>query len=220
MADEGDDEFLIYDPGAIQKLQADRTYFKRAIAQFYVKVAETFGCNIVLSDRRIGEAHDFWMDDVERVLEHDVPEATIALDHFKHAAHLAFWLRRHIPINDVVFRKDRLVAGDSTGGEPSGPTKAQVQFMSYGNELCALYVGFYICLAYEVCAMAKRDSKKGQTTVVSDGIGVKRLPPHFQAEYPKLLKHKPVSPHALYMLYRSLFDTLEWEGNKRKRPAA
>lgn len=220
MADDGDDDFLIFDPGAIQKLQADRDFFKRAIAQFYIRVAETHGCNVVLSDRRIGEAYDFWMDDVERVLGNDVPDDTVALDHFKHAAHLAFWLRRHIPINDVAFRAEMQVVEHTVSGERRIPTKAQVEFATYGNELCALLVGFYICLAYEVCAMAKRDPKKGATTVVSDGIGVKRLPSHFQAEFPRLLKHKPVSPHALYMLYRSLFDTLEWEGNKRKRSAA
>ena len=220
MSDEDDDEFLLFDPGAIEKLKRDRSYFKRAMAQFYVNVAETFGCNITLSDRRIGEAYDFWMEDVERVLERDVPPGTTALDHFKNAAHLAFWLRRHIPINDITFRKDKLIVTHSAQGERADPTQAQVQFMSYGNELCALFVGFYICLAYEVCAMAERDTRRGKTTVVSDAIGVRRLPPHFQAEYPRLLKHKPMSPHALYMLYRSLFDTLEWEGNKRKRSAA
>ena len=59
--------------------------------------------------------------------------------------------------------------------------------------------------------MSKRQEKTGNMQVISDAIFVQEMPKHLLTEYPRLLKHKNVSPHGLYMLYRSLFDTLKWE---------
>lgn len=96
-----------------------------------------------------------------------------------------------------------------------------MRFYRYGDELCALFVGFYRCLAVETLAMTGRmTSEDGAVTVVSDAVGVRKMPKHLISEYPKLLKHKNVSPYGLYMLYRSLFDTLERDVQARIRAVA
>jgi hypothetical protein len=213
-AQDDEDEFLLYDAAAVRRLQ-DRPFFLRAIEQFYHNLARTFGCRITVSERRIGEAHDLWQADVARTLAHDTDEDTTELDHFKNAAFIADWLRRRGPINDVEFLEESRVETTHGQGAETAPSSAQIQFYQYGAELCALYVGFYICLAYEVYAMAEREIDTSKTRVISDAVGVRAMPRHFQSEFPRLLKTKDVSAHALYMIYRSLFDTLEWEINGR-----
>jgi hypothetical protein len=202
VSDTGDDDhFMLYAPGSIPRLQ-DRAYFRRAIAQFYAMTAAIYGCSISLSDRRIGEAHDFWLADAERTLASATSDEVTELDHFKHAAFIAFWLRRLVPINDIYFSPPL--------EEGKAPEPKQIQFSRYGAEICALFAGFYICLSYETCAMADREEGE-PVSVISDATGVKRMPAHFQSEFPRLLKHKNVSPQAIYMLYRGLFDQLEWD---------
>ncbi len=198
-----DDEFLLFNPNIIPLLK-DREFFRRALSQFYILMAGTYGCTVTLSDRRLSEAHDFWLGDVLRTLHSGAADDTTDLDHFKHAAFIAFWLRRLIPINDVWFRPN--AANDAA--PPSGP---QVKFSRFGNEICALLAGFYICMTYETVAMAERETDTQDARVISDAVAVRELPPHFLSEYPKLLKHKVLSPHSMYMLYRSLFDSLTWE---------
>lgn len=211
-----DDEFLLYDAGVIDRL-CDRAFFHDAISQFYIRLAEKFGCNVDLSMRRLGEAHDYWQGDVERTLAMGTDHETTELDHFKHAAFIAFWLRRLVLINNIWFRpEDRhsAAAGDTA------PSPMQIQFYRFGNEICALFAGFYICLAYETYAMSKRREREGNMQVISDGVFVREMPSHLMSEYPKLLKHKNISPHALYMLYRSLFDNLQWTTESRAASAA
>lgn len=217
---EPDEEFLLYDANAINKLK-DRNFFRQAIAQFYLNVAETHGCIVTISDRRISEAYDFWIADLERSLHLGSDEKTVELDHFKHAGFIAFWLRRLVPINDIWFIEDERVAAVAGDEAATAPSAGQIRFYRYGNELCALFVGFYLCLAVETLAMTGRmTSEDGAVTVVSDAVGVRTMPKHFNSEYPKLLKHKNVSPHGLYMLYRSLFDSLEWDVQARIKAVA
>lgn len=202
----GDDDFLLYDAGVIERL-FERGFFREAIAQFYIGTAREFGCNIDLSERRIGDAHDYWLGDVERTLTSSTDDETTELDHFKHGAFIAFWLRRLVIINDIWFRPEdhaTSIAGESV------PSVAQIQFYRFGNEICALYAGFFICLAYETYAKTERLRQGDVTRVITDATYVQAIPDTIRNEYPKLLKHKNVSPHALYMLYRSLFDTLQW----------
>ena len=203
------DDFLLYDPNAIRNLK-DRASFIEIIGQFYVKTAEAFGCSVSVSSRRLGEAYDFWIGDEARALHFGTEVETTELDHFKHAAFIAFWLRRLIPISDIWFDRDDRVAAIAGDADSTAPSEAQIRFYRVGNELTALLVGFYICLGVETLQMTQRITRAGNTRVISDATGVRQIPGHFLTEYPKLMKHKNVSPHALYMVYRSLFDTLEW----------
>lgn len=208
-----EDEFLLFESGVIEKIKV-RPVFQKAIVQFIQRTAEVFGCHVTLSARRLDEAHDFWIGDVKRTLNTATTEDTTELDHFKHAAFIAFWLRRLVPINDIYFLNESRVPS-AAGADNTAPTDAQINFYRFGNELCALCVGFYICLAYETYAMAMREASDS-TPVIYDGVGVKALPSNFLWEYPGLLKHKNVSPHGMYMLYRSLFDRLDWDVGERR----
>lgn len=211
MSSEGgdDDVFLLYGPGIIHNLR-NRDFFLCAVSQFYLRMAATYGCRISVSNRRIGEAHDFWLWDVKCTLDHATDDQTIELDHFKHAAFIAHWLQRFLPINDIYY--------DPHPKADGAPSAAQIQFSRYGAELCALFAGFYICLGYETHSVAAQADPP--VSVISDAIGVKSLPPYFLSEYPKLLKQKSISPEALYMLFRSLFVQLEWEVAVRSSGAA
>lgn len=212
MSDTDDDGFLLYNPGVIELLK-DRDFFARAIAQFYALTAGQHGCSITLSDRRLKEAHAAWTHDCNHALQSETDKDTIALDHFKHSAFIAFWLRRSIPINDIFFVAEK----KAEGGVPS---VAQRRFAQYGNEIAALYAGFTVCLAYETAAMLEREEgEDGKPHIISDAIGVQSFPPYLQNEYPRILKHKSMSPHGMYMLFRSLFYQMQWAVKGRERAA-
>lgn len=212
MSGTDDDGFLLFNADIVPRLK-DREFFKRAFSQFCMLTANQYGCEVTISDRRMGEAYDFWIGDVERALQNGTDEETTELDHFKHAAFIAFWLRRLIPINDIWFQA-------TAGNDGCGASAPQVRFSRYGNEICALSAGFMICLSYELAAMEERETHGQKTQVISDAVAVKELPRHFLSEYPKLLKHKNLSPHSMYMLYRSLFDSLSWEAKGRAAAAS
>jgi len=208
----------VYDLFAVDVLDkmADRQWFSDCVADFYGRTAVQWGCNIDVSGRRLGEAHDFWRDDADRTLllgididARRAPEdygAISSLDDFKHAAMIAYWLRRLVPINTIRFVADetypRAVAESSVSTEQS-------HFSKYGNEMCALFVGFMLCLNHEMQAQeAKRKGGERAQYLAQRPTILReiRLPKRFVYEYPRLLKHKNISWHSVYMTYRSLFE--------------
>jgi hypothetical protein len=181
--------------------------------QFYQLMASRHGCYVTASDRRFADAHDYWIDDAERMLGQSHPD-TDTLDHFKHASIIAFWLRRLVPINDIYFGSETL-AVRAPGGRAklsqSHVTNHQAHFVQYGSERCALYAGFYICLSYEV-QRAETDKRGAENLVIlgKDPPRGSDLPAQFREEYPMLLKTKNMSAHGLYMMYCALFSDIRW----------
>ena len=200
MSEEGEEEkFWLYAPGVINLLE-DRDYFVRAISQFYFKIASQSGWLITISERRLWDAHDLWQTSAQAALDYDTDQYTKTLDHFKHAAFIAFWLQRSVTISEMVSPS----AGEAKPTTETTSAK-QIHFARYGNEICALYTGFLICLSYETNMVANKQK------VAPSDISLASMPGFLQSEYPRLMKHKEVSAHALYMVFRSLFETLEWE---------
>src|SRR5438874_2876380 len=126
---------------------------------------------------------------------------SVSLDHFKHASFIAFWLRRMLPINQsLVVSKYKSVPEDTDANDD------QKFFLRYGSELCALLIGFQICVFYEA-----GKTPQGAADLHPDRLqNLKnyRLPQQTIADFVMILKHKNISPHALYLLYKSLFTTL------------
>lgn len=176
--------------------------FISLIALNFNEIASRAGCTVILSKRRLIEAYDFWRADEKRTLSNGIESGTTELDHFKHGAFIAFWLRRMIPINETKILPQHANPLESM-------KKRQRFFLRYGNEICALLVGYQICLNYET---ARRFSgqygpKVRPITDRPELLRRSRLPQDLLANFAKVLKHKNMSPHSLYLLYRGLFKS-------------
>ena len=116
-------------------------------------------------------------------------------DHFKRAAHLAYWLRRCSPVIEV---------NEELTHDFKNVDKLREFYFRYGNEFVAFDVGYQLCLYFE----ANKEGAKHSLTdykLTSEYI-------HIVAHF---LKTKNVSPHALFLIYTSLFlntlDSRNWE---------
>lgn len=195
------EEYYLLQDEIIERLK-DREWFIRCIGRNYQQLAARWGCRVHMSVRRLGEAHDFWLEDVDRVLKVGIQAGTTDLDHFKHASFIAFWLRRMIPVNDTNREPQSVMARTATSAEQS-------KFFRYGNELCALLIGFQLCLFYESSKALEKDGKI--VPVVPDRMAyIKEInfPEGLRDDFAMVLKHKNISPHSLYLLYKSLFANI------------
>lgn len=212
-AGDREDVFALFAPNIVDTL-LDRENFIDIVGEFYESLAKRYECAISVSHRRLGDAHDFWLADIPRTLSWGSDPSTVELDHFKHASIISFWLRRQIPINDIWFGSGNVATKVRGGDELFRATQKQADFSRYGSELCALYVGLYICLAYEIQAIrVKAEDREGsgdKILLMEAEIKRIRLPSQFKSEYPMIMKHKNLSTHAMYMLYRSLFANIGW----------
>lgn len=141
-----------------------------------------------ISVQRLHEAHGAWRNDLDRVgtNEKNLDEG---LDHFKQAGHLAFWLRRFCPITDALCSLD--------GASPSVDNERWRKFLfSYSNEYIAFLIGFNISQFYERFKSSLVENPRAFEVSV-------------RGEYMNMichfLKYKTVSPHALTVIYKSLF---------------
>lgn len=145
-----------------------------------------------LSQPRVIEAHGAWQNDLRRVGGHE-PNLGGGLDHFKQSGHLTFWLRRMSPIVEAHDLTSSL--GDAPGLPLTSAEKDLREILfGYCNEFVAFELGYQICLFYE---RAREMGKNQNLTLVPDDEYYKIMC-HF-------LKYKTVSPHAMFLIYKSLF---------------
>lgn len=206
--------YSLFNKRVMDKL-SDPPKFIELIAVNYDFIAKEAGCKTVMSPRRLLEAHILWQADLTRTLNEGISKPTKKLDHFKQAAFLAFWLRRLNPINDT-----KLV--DEDNPVPVHLMNDQrVQFYRYGNEIAALLIGFQICLVHE---SARAFPKGGDVRNLHGARRIEylrrvRFPNELLKDYAMILKHKSMSPHSLYLMYRSLFATLNGHVEASGTPA-
>ena len=193
-----DETYSLFQKGIITRL-ADRSWYIDCIAHNYYELAKRSGCSIAISERRLGEAHDFWIEDQTRTLHEGMASGTTNLDHFKQAAFIAFWLRRMRPINETTSNKPLAEIADARNSRIA-------HFVIYGNEILAIQVGLQICLFYETA----RAVAAGAVTLPGRTNYLKSLqfPKDLRDDCAMVLKHKNMSPHSLYLLYRALFTSL------------
>jgi len=166
----------------------------------FVSTYRDYACHVLanarfspqISIQKLTEAHGAWKNDLSRVGENE-PQLDEGLDHFKRSGHLAFWLRRMSPLieaNDLT--------RDIADAEGFPLTKTEELFrellFGYGNEYLAFDLGYQLCKFHEI---AKADSSTRAKYLVPDTDYYKIIC-HF-------LKYKSVSPHAMYLIYKSLF---------------
>lgn len=127
-------------------------------------------------------------------------------EQFKKAAFLAYWLRRVSPIQSII--------GTAPAAKASTATDFQSFLIAYANEYCAFDLGFRIS-RYWVTRDEDLEHHSVRITSVYDGITNEidfknishfRLSRAYIRDVCQLMKEKNVSPHALYLMYKGIFE--------------
>lgn len=194
-----------------------------------------------VSESRLKDVHTAWVRDIARVGAKSFGDESTCVecgaivdpaektpDHFKHAAHLAYWMRRAAPVIDFVEPRSypapnaRYEPPSGTAGgyppllerphswhewrqpnpeeaivdaEPITPAQKKLRdlLFRYGTEVLAFDLGYSICVFYERGRLDPR---------------TQHPPFEIDEEYIEticcFLKEKNVSPHALFLIYKSL----------------
>jgi len=165
--------------------ESRETFFIRTISEEAHQIARQFGAEIrTIMHLRLLQAQDYWHRDILRLQEtirQTDPDTLPEPDEFKQAAFLAYWLRRRMVV-------DRVQADD-------------IDLVRYMNEIVAFLIGFRICHFHQ----AIRPDIVGEEA--KRRIRQFRLHEDYVWELAIFLHHKNVSPHALYLIYKSLFHT-------------
>jgi hypothetical protein len=148
----------------------------------------------LISQPKLRDAHHFWCQDLDRVENRErLPDG---LDHFKCCGHLAYWLRRTAPVMELY---DDIAGYDENVRqlEPGGQRhQLRELLVAYTNEYLAFDWSYQICLYYERMRPEPEKNPRADGDILTRDY-VRTLC-HF-------LKCKNVSPHALFLIFRSLF---------------
>ena len=184
--------------------------FKSTIKAYYKHTFHRHGFVAAIADARLIEAHERWVRDLYRVSDIELKGAP--LDHFKQSGHLAYWLRRCSPVT-------QLIVDDEFSPAQRLPERAQNLILRYSNEITAFDVGFRICRYFE----AKRADTPSHLVMALSDVGRQQLVEadrkreinsrqtltyEYMETMGSFLKTKNVSPHAMYLIYKSLFFPL------------
>jgi hypothetical protein len=146
---------------------------------------------VLFSDRRERDAHTFWCEDIERIKKAELLDN--GLDHFKQCGLLAYWLRRTSPVIEFT---DYASPVEGDFGNLDKEHEDFKDFLtSYSSEYFAFDWAFRICLFHE----QTRPDKNERADRIQLSHEYIRTTCHF-------LKCKQVSPHAMFLIYRSLFE--------------
>ena len=155
--------------------------FRDIVSQHYNCVADKAGMGLRISDARLTDAWQQFRFDKKHHRK-SLPNDEMP-DHFKLSGMLAFWLRRAAPVygyRDVTVGVDR-------------DKRLYKLLKDYGSEYLAFDFGFAICEFFE-----NNRPGRGQKLVPD-------FPPGFYETISYFMKFKNLSPHAMGIIYRSLF---------------
>lgn len=164
-----------------------KRWFATCLAYQYENIARQHACEITLSATRLEEARLLWMRDSERI---DIRGDTTP-DHFKQVGFLVYWLRRRM----VVHASRRDLAREAF--------EEQDRFVLAANEICAFLIGLRLTMYFELKSFIDSQDHVGHE------IQRLQLDDSLKFDVATLLKHKNVSPHSLYLIYRTLFYDLQ-----------
>jgi hypothetical protein len=186
-----EEDYICDRPDLIDRLQ-DFSWFRNFLrAQFrlaYLPVELT----PILSDYRICHIFEFWQDDIYRVSSREFNGGN--LDHFKTFGHLGYWIRRVSPCIETARRQSSPKRGQLIfEGEYAEKYKSFLHM--YGNE----YVAFDTC--FRACRFLHILSEKMDETISDFNLSEAYI-----RSACHMLKAKSVSPHALYLIFLSLFQ--------------
>tara|TARA_R110002073_G_scaffold267275_1_gene430613 strand:- start:303 stop:851 length:549 start_codon:yes stop_codon:yes gene_type:complete len=164
---------------------ADLDSFKVTIMDVYAKGVERAGFKLKFDEFKLDYVHRVWLEDLER-LQEQVNGPPCA---FKRAGFLAFWLRRECPVT----------IWDDSAQQPDKMSKADL----YGAAFLRMYGAEWLAfkLGYEICLHVESSIEGGQY----DAGSLDNLTTAYIDDMVEFLKRKSVSPHAMYLIYKSLF---------------
>lgn len=201
--DEGFNKYKCECADIFSKIESDVDWFYNFVQFQYQCIS--FGSRPLkplISKYNVTEAHALYLKDIRRLenMENNGQPA----EEIKRAAFLAYWLRRLSPIHGVLSRSDFNLEEDD-------------RFLYlYANEYCALDLAFRIVRYFEVQKISAiiESSPKAQLIIdqeyqlklekLSD-LRSYALPKDYIKDFCHLLKEKSLSPHALYIILKSLF---------------
>lgn len=158
-------------------------FFYETIADEIDVIASHFGCEAQISEIKLLDAQTYWLNDLKRLMI----DESIEPDHFKHAGWLCHWLRKKSVISSLkVFQEERLTE----------------VFENNFNEVVAFAIGLKLVIFYECCERDLSDDSIVAST--SSGLNVSLL----LRDVAVYLSHKNVSPHAIYLIYKSLMHEI------------
>lgn len=170
-------------------------------------LARRYGCSLKISERKVRNLHDLYLQERTRGIDQGSPKSMTQLDHLKDAAYFCFWFRRSSPIGEVHFL--------STLGErqtwPQGIAPADASrdlFSLYADEVCAFLLSFWIVSYFEYIVIRKEPIPELPISSTAEADSVYS---HLR-EICSMLKHKNMSPQAIYLMLKFLFtDGLKWK---------
>ena len=183
---------MLFTAGKIEEIEADESAFCTFISQYTEAALSGARLFPKLSRLRLVEVHGAWKRDMERVGAHE-KRLEDGLDHFKRSGHLAFWVRRFTP---VVEASDTMLNLGDSEGYPLDQNEQAFRDLLFGytNEYLAFDLGFQFSRFYEI----NREDATARAPLVRPSVEYIATMCHF-------LKYKTVSPHAMTMIYKSLF---------------
>jgi hypothetical protein len=185
----GDDGKYGIDVATIHDL-ADPRFFIDFFEHHARQYSELNGTHASFYKGRILDAYEHARADLNRLAAeidgngHDAVEPDI----FKRCGFICFWLRRSQPF----------VYALPVRQYPAGSERREAQslFCRCPNEVFAFDMMFRVCAGYE-------------GAVRGDGsIAAARLDRYYLNDACMFLRNKSVSPHSLYLIYRSLFEKI------------
>jgi len=162
--------------------------FKKIFEAHVREVTKDALLSPIYSLPRLRDVHYAWRQDMSRLSQHEEKLAN-GLDHSKQCAHLVYWLRRQSPVVDY---NDWHALQEDEYLYPEEIEKRDF-IAKYGSEFIAFDFGFQICSYY---ALERLDNPLHAQP---------RLTMDYLTDVCHMLKFKHASPHALYLIYESLF---------------
>ena len=164
-------------------------FFSAVIEQACSEIASTKNSRVTLSPSRVIEAQELWENDLLALINDKKVEKSKMPCEFKHAAFLTYWLRRRVIVE---------------GREPIDWEVGVVNalYNQYPNEYLALSIGLRLIL-YHHYVPAGADPI--DTLAQLENI---ELPRDLLREAVVYLHHKNVSPHSVYLFFKSLLVNL------------
>ena len=189
-------------PDIIEKLK-DRDWFLNCVRENYLTASKKHSFIADVHQFRAYEAHDLWIEDLERLLEHGIEDSS-DLDIYKHAGFLTYWLRRRLVINTVEI-------DNSDSPNPKISIKEHIdnlpsnmkEYLQYHNEMSAFEFGMQICFNYRINNLQENGASKEE---IEEFINrVSKNSAVIISDIVVFMKQKSVSPHTLYLVFKTLF---------------
>lgn len=168
-------------PGDILNKISDYAEFVEFVRGGYKQEAEKAYLEPRFSDDLFHDAHQSYLWDIER-LENNMHTSP---DHFKQCGHLAYWLRRNSPVLSWDKQRD-----DCDLGQEQKECRRFI--LDFGRAFHAFALGYHICWSIE--------RNKEKAFPMPPNLSHKRL-----THICYYMKYKSVSPHAMGLIYESLF---------------